>query len=402
MSRIPQLLCDTVTVCRPIHLFGHRLVIHLALQMPPALHLRENPDRHGVPRIGIEVDPARLLLDTPEPVGIGARQDLFEHRDRLIQVIRRSDRGRDFFAMRRIGRIVRRVHNRPEECMKCVRILGRELLRHREGTTGMPVPDLLGKLKNESRVFVDRPLVKGIGGQISIDVTGLQISHHFWRRNHTNLDVLIGMHSSFSQVVTKEIVVHRKIEGDTEPKPFHIGSGLHILVLDMQGNGLPIDVFDGRHVERLRDRSDAHRNRQWHRRQHMCRVDFPVDRPISDHRPPGRSFDRRIQTILLIEPQRFRHDDRCGAGDRNEADAQIFLFRFPAGLFREGDQPSERKHVGDERRQRDGPKLCEQSTPGGIRGMQDRSGYRALDGRIEMMGIGIPRGRRLVPVLYCT
>src|SRR5438132_1081610 len=59
VRRVTQFFLDTITACREIDLLRHRLVVHLTLEMSPALHLGEDPDRHGMPGIGIKVDPVR-------------------------------------------------------------------------------------------------------------------------------------------------------------------------------------------------------------------------------------------------------------------------------------------------------------------------------------------------------
>src|SRR5262249_21918767 len=48
------------------HLLGDLLVVDVALDLSPALHLRENPDREALPREGIEIDPVRHFLHFAE------------------------------------------------------------------------------------------------------------------------------------------------------------------------------------------------------------------------------------------------------------------------------------------------------------------------------------------------
>src|SRR5712675_2258784 len=64
-------------------------VVGSGLELPPALHLAQDPDRELVPREGIEVDAVGIALHAAQPVGIGAGQDLLEHRLGLVQVVLR-------------------------------------------------------------------------------------------------------------------------------------------------------------------------------------------------------------------------------------------------------------------------------------------------------------------------
>src|SRR5262245_11558148 len=62
-----------------IDLLGHRLVVDIAFDLAPTLHLRKNPDRERLPRERIEIDAVRLAFDAAEPVGISAGEDLLKH-----------------------------------------------------------------------------------------------------------------------------------------------------------------------------------------------------------------------------------------------------------------------------------------------------------------------------------
>src|SRR5882724_7932795 len=81
------------------HLLGDLAVVHVGLEIAPALHLGENPDRHGLVGERIEVDPVRYVAGGPEAVGEHAGQHLLEHLDGLIQEVARRDRGRDLLAV---------------------------------------------------------------------------------------------------------------------------------------------------------------------------------------------------------------------------------------------------------------------------------------------------------------
>ena len=74
-------------------------------------------------------------------------------------------------------------------------------------------------------------------------------------------------------------------------------------------------------------RAEAQRDRDRHRRQHMRGVVFLVDGLVADDRPAGGLHHFDIEAVLGIKAQRRRHDDRRRAGDRDEADLQVLLFR---------------------------------------------------------------------------
>src|SRR6476660_5916107 len=61
-------------------------------------------------------------------------------------------------------------------------------------------------------------------------------------------------------------------------------------------------------------------DRDRHRRQHMRGVVFLVDGLVADHGPAGGLDDFDVQAVPGIKAERRRHDDRRGAGDRDEAD----------------------------------------------------------------------------------
>src|SRR5437870_9844703 len=87
-----------------IDLLRDRLVVDVALDLSPALHLREKPDGERLPGEGVEVDAVRVAFHRTEAVGVGAGEDLLEHRDRLVEVVRRRDRLGDLFPVLLLGR----------------------------------------------------------------------------------------------------------------------------------------------------------------------------------------------------------------------------------------------------------------------------------------------------------
>src|SRR6266404_2932188 len=55
--REPGLLHELGSIGREINLLGHRLVVDVALDLTPALHLGHDPDRERLPGERVEVDP---------------------------------------------------------------------------------------------------------------------------------------------------------------------------------------------------------------------------------------------------------------------------------------------------------------------------------------------------------
>jgi hypothetical protein len=52
-----------------------------------------------MPRERVEIDPVGHLLDVAQTVGKGADQNLLNHRHRLVEVVGRRNRRRDFLAV---------------------------------------------------------------------------------------------------------------------------------------------------------------------------------------------------------------------------------------------------------------------------------------------------------------
>jgi hypothetical protein len=126
--------------------------------------------------------------------------------------------------------------------------------------------------------------------------------------------------------------VHRVVERHRELEAL---PGLRIalvLVLHCESDRLAVDVLDRRHGVGHRVRAYAERDRERHGREHVRRVVLLVERLVADHRP-ARGLDHLdVQAVSCVEAHRVRHDDRRGAGDRDEADLQLLLFRLPGAL----------------------------------------------------------------------
>ncbi len=187
------------------------------------------------------------------------------------------------------------------------------------------------------------------------------------------------MDPALGQEVPQQIIVHGEIERDAEAEAFHVRRRLHPLVLDVQRDGLSIDILHGRHVKRCRQRARAQRERQRHGREEVRGIHLLVHRPVPDHGPSGRASDRRVQAMLLIEAQRLRHDDRGAARDGDEPDTDVLLFRLAHRIRRKRRESPQRKHLCDQRRQGRGSHTGQQLTPGRPSSPQDRVDHCLLD-----------------------
>src|SRR5215831_15332519 len=78
-SSVRATLSHSCGIGGEIDLLGHRLVVDIALDLSPPLHLGKDPDGERWPRERIEIDAVGVALHVAEPVGIGAGEDLLEH-----------------------------------------------------------------------------------------------------------------------------------------------------------------------------------------------------------------------------------------------------------------------------------------------------------------------------------
>src|SRR5215211_807492 len=138
-----DLLHQLCRVGGEIDLLRHGLVVDVALDLPPALHLREDPDGERLPGERVEVDAVRIALHAAEAVRIGAGEDLLEHGDGLVQVVCRRDRLGDLLAVLLLAGERGGVDDRLEQRRIGVRHRGDELLRRRKRAARMAVPQLL-------------------------------------------------------------------------------------------------------------------------------------------------------------------------------------------------------------------------------------------------------------------
>jgi len=88
--------------------------------------------------------------------------------------------------------------------------------------------------------------------------------------------------------------------------------------------------------------------RQWHGAQEVRGVVLLVEHLVADERPARRLDHLHVQPLLGIRAQRVRHDQRRGAGDRDEADLQVGpLEQAELVVLRHGLQGRDRQHAAD-------------------------------------------------------
>ena len=119
-----------------------------------------------------------------------------------------------------------------------------------------------------------------------------------------------------------------------------------VFVLQAQGNGLAIDVLNGRHIHGRGIGAEPHADGQGHGRQEMRRVIFLVDHLVANQSPACCFGHLHIQALLAVKAQRVRHDERRSASNWNETNFQIRFFKRPFVLSH-GLQTGNRQHTGN-------------------------------------------------------
>ncbi len=249
---------------------------------------------------------------------------------RLVQIIRRRDRFRDLLAVLRLVRVRGGLDDRFEQCAVGIRHRRDEFLRRRESAAGMSLPDILGQDVDEADTVIDCALVHRVRPQEAVDIVGAQIGDHFRRRHRADLHVDIRVEAVLGEIVAQQVVVHRVIEGHRELETLPVPGIALVLVLDRERDRLAVDIFDRRHGVGQRIGARAHGDGERHRGEHVRGVVFLVDGLVANHRPARGLDDFDVEAVLGVKPHRRRHDDRGGAGDRNEADLEVLLLQRAA------------------------------------------------------------------------
>ena len=123
----------------------------------------------------IKVDPLGVVADPAQTGRIPSGQNLFQHRDRLVSMVSRRNRRRNFLAVLFVRRIGGGANNGTEQSEEGVRIGRGEFLRNRECTTRMTFPDFFRQFENEARVLVHGTLIGWIWREVSVNVSGFSI-----------------------------------------------------------------------------------------------------------------------------------------------------------------------------------------------------------------------------------
>ena len=256
----------------------------------------------------------------------------------------------------------------------------------------MAVPQFLGQQMDEAHAVIDRALVERIGPEEAVDIVGAQVGDHLRRRHRADLDILVGIESVLGHVVAQQVVVHRVVEGHGELEALPLLGIALVLVLDRESDRLAVDVLDRRHRVRHGVRADAQRDRERHRRQHVGGVVFLGQRLVADHRPAGRLDHFDVEPLLGIEAHRMGHDDRRGAGDRDEADLEVLFLGCPT-LGKRLSGHAEWQH-GRDRRHRGGRADGRQKLPPRCVDGENRTKHGGIDNPIPARFV-TPRNSRL-------
>ena len=144
--------------------------------------------------------------------------------------------------------------------------------------------------------------------------------------------------------------------------PFQILRIAPVLVLDMQHDGVAVDVLEAGNIRIGRGRSDAERHRQGKCQNDVGSIELGIDQFIADQRPSRRSNQVDVEALALILAHGMRQQQRRGAGDRNEADVEFGLFRL-ARLLRQGLAGLERKQFRDGAKSRGGADGFQECAP---------------------------------------
>src|SRR4029450_2308173 len=199
-----------------IDFFRDLLVVHVALDVPPALHLGEYPDRHGMPGKWVEIDPIGNLASISQSVGELTGQNLFHHLHRLIQKVARGNGLSDLFPVAGAVGILSGLNDGLKKGLKSVGVLFRKVLARGERTTGMSRPELLAEDENKPDPLMNGTLIKRVWTQIAVQISRLQVSDHLRRRNDSDLDFFVGIDAAFGEVVAQEEIVDGIVERNSE------------------------------------------------------------------------------------------------------------------------------------------------------------------------------------------
>ncbi len=118
----------------------------------------------------------------------------------------------------------------------------------------------------------------------------------------------------------------------------------------VQGDGLPVPVEVEGNDHRLHRRPCRPMVEAYgHTEQHVGRLVLAQRETVADHRPRGFLRDRRLDPVLLEEPELVRHDDGRAVGERDDADAHLGVL---GRVLRVRAPPPSGGHAGKQRGRR--------------------------------------------------
>ena len=143
-----------------------------------------------------------------------------------------------------------------------------------------------------------------------------------------DLDVGVGIEAVLRHVVAQQVVVHRVVERHRELEALPLLRIALVLVLDGQRDGLAVDVLDRRHACRGPGSSPTPIVIASGIGESMWAASYSLLMVLSRIDGPAGGLDHLdVEAVLAVEAHRVRHDDRRGAGDRDEADLEVLLLR---------------------------------------------------------------------------
>ena len=210
----------------------------------------------------------------------------------------------------------------------------------------MSGPYIPGKHENEPGLLVHGALIEGIGRQKAVDVSGLEIRHHFGRGKNAYLYFRIGIHTAFGKIIAQQQIMHGIVEGNGKDESLHILGGMDVLMIHAQRQSLSVHIFQSRRDERLLGRAQTERHGNGHGGKHLGVVRLPGYRPVAYHGPAGSLVGLSLRkAVFLIKAHGMSHDYGRAAGKRHEAYLHILLFYGAYGIKRHGLGRIQRKNT---------------------------------------------------------
>lgn len=190
---------------------GNLLIIDGSGELPPALHLREEPNGQRRPNVREEIDPIRHVALAAEPVDNVAGEGVFDRGSLGGMPIPKLD---DFARHRPSLRGARRMEgvlghgNAADQGFEGAGVLLREAMRGDEGAARVPGPEVARQRKQIPRALLEDDFIKGFGREDAVDLAPLHVGRHEGRRNLTNGNVAEGIYPVLREVIAEQIELH--------------------------------------------------------------------------------------------------------------------------------------------------------------------------------------------------